>query len=272
MLICKRILNMKRFLSLFLAIVFFSFVAVAQSESDGDDIFSALVGIVLENDPVDDFDEIPEDSDYGQPLIDAFASDVLDYLSGVYKDHGFYESGGWAKTSPLKLSRPDKKNPHSNLYANQPDLTARMRVYTPKITELPDFITRDFSLPIRGRLTSRYGYRPKFGRMHKGIDVSLHIGDTVRVALPGVVSKVAYEAKGYGNYVVVSHADGYETRYAHMTRAIVAPGQSVKPGQAVGLGGSTGNSTGPHLHFEIRCNGQALDPLTCFGLSEIYKP
>lgn len=211
--------------------------------------------------------ETEDDYDATDDYDDAITEDVLDYLSSVYNQHGYYETGNWAKVSPLELSRRDRKL--KEVYSAT-DLS-RIGVYTPKTTELPDFLSRDFRLPIRGRLTSRYGYRPRFGRMHKGIDVSLNIGDTVRSALPGVVSKVSYEAKGYGNYVIVTHSGGYETRYAHMSRCIVSPGDHVSPGDAVGLGGTTGNSTGPHLHFEIRYKGEALDPLSCFGLSEVYR-
>lgn len=214
-----------------------------------------------------DMEEPEENLEATDDYDERITEDVLDYLSSVYSQHGYYDSGGWAKVSPLELSRNDRKL--SSTFSDT-DLS-RVGVYTPRTTELPSFLTEDFRLPIRGRLTSGYGYRPRFGRMHKGIDVSLHIGDTVRSALPGVVSKVSYEAKGYGNYVVITHSGGYETRYAHMSRCIVSPGDRVSPGDAVGLGGSTGNSTGPHLHFEIRYQGEALDPLSCFGLSEVYR-
>ena len=123
------------------------------------------------------------------------------------------------------------------------------------------------SLPISGRMTSGYGYRRSYGRMHKGVDIALQEGDTVRAALNGVVTRVDFEAGGYGNFIVVRHADGLETRYAHLNGSIVAEGDNVVAGQPIGIGGNTGNSTGPHLHFETRLYGVAFDPTTIFDFS-----
>lgn len=122
-------------------------------------------------------------------------------------------------------------------------------------------------LPVPGRVTSHFGYRPSFKRMHKGIDVSLHVGDTVRAALDGTVTRVANDPPGYGLYVIVTHSNGLETRYGHLSRQLVTQGMRVFAGDALGLGGSTGNSTGPHLHFETRRNGEAFDPIEMFDFS-----
>ncbi len=121
--------------------------------------------------------------------------------------------------------------------------------------------------PEWGRITSGFGYRERFHRMHKGIDIAMKVGDTVRVALPGVVEKVSFELNGYGNYVVVSHDNGMETRYAHLSQSLVVPGMRVLTGEPIALSGNTGNSTGPHLHFEARLNGVAVDPTTVFDFS-----
>lgn len=125
----------------------------------------------------------------------------------------------------------------------------------------------DFIIPVEGHLTSCYGYRKKFKRFHKGIDVALHKGDTVRCALPGTVRKTGYEKKGYGRYVVVSHGGDVETLYGHLMVCMVNPGQKVEAGEALGLGGTTGNATGPHLHFETRYRGVAYDPVSWFNIS-----
>lgn len=122
-------------------------------------------------------------------------------------------------------------------------------------------------LPIVGRLTSRFGYRPSFGRMHKGVDISLHIGDTIVAAMDGTVERVSVDPKGYGLFVCIRHPNGMETRYAHLSRSLVSPGMNVSVGEPIALGGNTGNSTGPHLHFETRVNGTALDPTTMFDFS-----
>lgn len=122
-------------------------------------------------------------------------------------------------------------------------------------------------LPIHGFVTSNYGYRPKFGRMHRGVDISLNIGDTVRAAIDGTVLRVSNDPRGYGLFVCIRHDNGLETRYAHLSRTLAIAGERVYAGDPIGLGGSTGNSTGPHLHFETRVHGDAVDPTTMFDFS-----
>lgn len=124
-----------------------------------------------------------------------------------------------------------------------------------------------YAAPEWGRITSGFGYRPKFGRMHKGVDIAMSVGDTVCVPLPGVVDRISYEAGGYGHYVVVKHENGLETRYAHLSGTLVTPGDYVAAHQPIALSGNTGNSTGPHLHFETRVLGNAVDPLTVFDFA-----
>lgn len=114
--------------------------------------------------------------------------------------------------------------------------------------------------PVRGRLTSGFGYRPRFGRMHKGVDLNLNVGDTVVAAFDGKVRITKYERRGYGYYVVVRHDNGLETVYGHLSRFLVKPDQYVRAGEPIALGGNTGRSTGPHLHFETRFMGMAINP------------
>ena len=122
-------------------------------------------------------------------------------------------------------------------------------------------------LPISGVITSRFGWRPRFNRMHKGVDIALHIGDTVRAAVSGRVARVDTDPKGYGLFVVLKHENGLETRYAHLSQTLVWTGQMIAAGEPLALGGNTGNSTGPHLHFETRVNGTAVDPTTMFDFT-----
>ncbi len=124
-----------------------------------------------------------------------------------------------------------------------------------------------YFMPVPGRITSNYGYRPKFGRMHKGVDIGLHSNDTVYAAFDGKVRLTNYEAKGYGNYIILRHPNGLETVYGHLNRHLVKPNQVVKAGQPIGLGGSTGRSTGPHLHFETRYMGYAINPNAIFDFA-----
>lgn len=134
--------------------------------------------------------------------------------------------------------------------------------------QLPDHYRidlRGFCMPTPSRvITSNYGYRASFGRMHKGLDIKVYIGDTIVSAFDGKVRIVNYEAKGYGNYVVIRHNNGLETIYGHLSKHLCKVGDVVRAGQPIGLGGNTGRSTGSHLHFETRLLGEALDPAMLF--------
>ena len=131
---------------------------------------------------------------------------------------------------------------------------------------LPDEATidlRGFCMPTPSRvITSNFGAR--WGRQHKGLDIKVYIGDTIRAAFSGKVRIVKYEPKGYGKYVVIRHYNGLETYYGHMSKQLVRENQEVKAGDPIGLGGNTGRSTGSHLHFETRLCGVALNPALMF--------
>lgn len=115
-----------------------------------------------------------------------------------------------------------------------------------------------FVWPIGGVVTSEYG--PRWGSFHPGIDIAGPNGGPIVAAKSGVVIYAAFNDGGYGNYVIIDHGDGFVTAYAHQSRLAVKEGQSVSQGQVVGYEGSTGFSTGPHLHFEVRSGGSARDP------------
>ncbi len=166
---------------------------------------------------------------------------VLDFLTNAYAAHGFYQTGKWEDAEDFS--------------------------YITRNLILPEYDAEDFYRPVSGRITSNYGFRRTFGRVHKGIDLALSIGDTVRAALPGVVAKVGYDAGGYGVYIVLVHNNGMETRYAHLQKTMPGPGTRIDAGEPVGLGGNSGNSTGPHLHFEIRYRGTAVDPASVFNFN-----
>jgi murein DD-endopeptidase MepM/ murein hydrolase activator NlpD len=112
--------------------------------------------------------------------------------------------------------------------------------------------------PLNGPITSPFGWR--WGRMHEGIDISVPEGTPIRAAKAGSVILAAYTG-GYGNYTCVDHGGGLSSCYAHQSSFAVSPGDQVAQGAVIGYSGNTGSSTGPHLHFEIRVNGTAVDPL-----------
>jgi murein DD-endopeptidase MepM/ murein hydrolase activator NlpD len=114
-----------------------------------------------------------------------------------------------------------------------------------------------YHYPYMGRITSRYG--PRRGRAHQGLDISLKTGDPIYATFDGKV-RFSKAAGNYGNLVIIRHNNGLETYYAHLSQRDVEVGDWVVAGQQIGLGGSTGRSTGPHLHFEVRYKGQSFDP------------
>lgn len=138
--------------------------------------------------------------------------------------------------------------------------------YAHRATALPDTFRidlRHFCMPTPSRVvTSNFGSR--WGRQHKGIDIKVYIGDTIRAAFSGKVRIVRYEARGYGNYIVIRHNNGLETIYGHLSKQLVQENQEVRAGDVIGLGGNTGRSTGSHLHFETRLCGVAMNPALLF--------
>jgi murein DD-endopeptidase MepM/ murein hydrolase activator NlpD len=120
-----------------------------------------------------------------------------------------------------------------------------------------------FSWPVTGTITSPFGWRSNpFGggpEFHQGLDIAAPTGTTVTAAAGGTVIMAQWYG-GYGNYILIDHGGGYSTGYGHLSAIYVSTGQSVQRGQAIGAVGSTGQSTGPHLHFEVRIAGKPVDP------------
>lgn len=158
------------------------------------------------------------------------------------------------------IEREQRQSPAADLYEGWDNK------YAHRATALPDSFRislRHFCMPTPSRvITSNFGSR--WGSMHKGLDIKVYIGDTIRSAFSGKVRIVRYEAGGYGKYVVIRHPNGLETIYAHMSKQLVSENDEVKAGDPIGLGGNTGRSTGSHLHFETRLCGVALNPALMF--------
>jgi murein DD-endopeptidase MepM/ murein hydrolase activator NlpD len=119
--------------------------------------------------------------------------------------------------------------------------------------------------PSNGPVTSNFGWRDS--TQHNGIDIDLNKGDKVSAAFDGMV-RVAKKYGGFGNVVIIRHYNGLETVYAHLSKIKVKPGQVIVAGQIVGLGGSTGHSTGSHLHFEVRFKGVPINPKYLISFSD----
>jgi murein DD-endopeptidase MepM/ murein hydrolase activator NlpD len=167
---------------------------------------------------------------------------------------------------PERLMAAAPMNP--DVYRASPQLPIG-EVVTPGMPILPDsgeFLPEapnrfnGYVWPAQGTLTSGYGWR--WGRMHRGIDIAGPVGTPILAAAPGVVVRSGWNSGGYGNLVDIRHADGSMTRYAHNSRLLVREGQQVSQGQQIAEMGSTGFSTGPHLHFEVHLpNTGTVNPL-----------
>lgn len=139
------------------------------------------------------------------------------------------------------------------------------------VTDAPFIGADGFCSPVgenwRTLATSEFGLRadPFTGKRkgHTGLDLAVPSGTPIRAALPGTVRTAAYNQGGYGYYVLIDHADGLSTLYAHNSRLLVRAGETVEAGDVIALSGSTGRSTGPHLHFEVRVNGERANPRSC---------
>jgi len=125
----------------------------------------------------------------------------------------------------------------------------------------------EFVRPSTGRLTSAYKWR--WGRMHTGIDLAAPYGSPVRTVADGKILSAGYEG-GYGKIVKVQHDDGTVTYYAHNSRLLVASGERVQAGDMIAAEGSTGHSTGPHVHFEVRIDGNPINPIPWLRKRGIY--
>ncbi|MEM6836347.1 MAG: peptidoglycan DD-metalloendopeptidase family protein [Cyanobacteria bacterium P01_C01_bin.120] len=145
---------------------------------------------------------------------------------------------------------PVLENPAGRIVTPEMPVMPGQDVYLPEAPNRFD----GYMWPAQGVLTSGYGWR--WGRMHRGVDIAGPVGTPIYAAGSGVVERSGWNSGGYGNLVDIRHPDGSLTRYAHNSRLLVSPGQQVRQGQQIAEMGSTGYSTGPHLHFEIHIPNQ----------------
>lgn len=169
--------------------------------------------------------------------------------------------------------KTDLQNPASDIYTDwRNEFVSAVAGHVPANFKVD---LRGFCMPTTSRVvTSNFGTR--WRRQHYGIDVKVYIGDTIRAAFDGKVRITNFDRRGYGYFVVIRHPNGLETLYGHLSKIIAKEDAVVKAGDIIGLGGSTGRSTGSHLHFETRLLGQPINPAYMFDFenqdvtSDIY--
>ena len=162
----------------------------------------------------------------------------------------------------------DLENPASFLYPEW----SNSYVYNYDNVKLPDSLVvsmKGYCMPTDSTyITDTFGYRPRRGRQHFGLDIRIKTGDTIRAAFDGKVRISRYERRGYGHYLVIRHPNGLETLYGHLSKKLVGENDIVHAGDPIALGGNTGRSTGPHLHFETRILGNAINPAFMFDFPQ----
>lgn len=163
--------------------------------------------------------------------------DVLDFVISVCTDRDYHSSGCWVNDDPGVVPEFATDFPM--------ELTPRHR-------------------PVGGCVTSKVGYRSRWHRLHLGLDFAAEIGDTVIAAVDGVVDKIGFDKTGYGLFLIIKNKEGLESRYGHLSKVLVAENETVVDGAPIALCGNSGNSTGPHLHFELRYHGRIVDPAMFF--------
>lgn len=159
---------------------------------------------------------------------------------------------------------------YEGLYERWSD--TKVNPYGMDIQNLPNGFPIDCSgyyPPCLGYVTSPFGQRHR--SFHNGIDLKVNIGDTIRAAFDGRVRVRRYNQGGFGYFLVLRHQKGLETVYGHLSKFLVGPNEEVRAGDPIALGGSTGHSTGPHLHFETRILGNPINPAKLFSF-EAYVP
>ncbi|MDE7472926.1 MAG: peptidoglycan DD-metalloendopeptidase family protein [Muribaculaceae bacterium] len=161
----------------------------------------------------------------------------------------------------------DEEEPELDIYTEGWDSRLVNAYANAVVPQTRDIDVSGYVMPHSGYITSPYGYRKRFRRMHKGVDIKVYIGDTIRAAFDGKVRLTNYQARGYGKYVILRHTNELETVYGHLSEFLVEDNQYVKAGDPIALGGNTGRSTGPHLHFETRFMGYPINPAAIFDFA-----
>ena len=222
-------------------------------------IFAAATAVVAQ--------ALPLPPVYGDTIRIKTAIDTLD-TGDKYKKVVLFDDNTWQY---YELDRP---NISDEDFEDNWDIESIHICKDIPVSSLPEEVdlvltdsTHGYSAPITGRVSSGFKFRRT--RNHNGTDIVLNVGDTIRAAFDGKVRVVRTvgHAGGYGNLMVIRHANGLETYYAHLSGFIADENEIVKAGEPVALGGNTGRSTGPHLHFEVRYMGKPVDAERLFDFA-----
>lgn len=231
-------MKVKKYLTLFLSLIFSLDLSAEASSFDSESI------VKIENDSLSLKRSMSE-------ILDIINRPVLEVWGGTIDDNRLFSSSDYRIWS-----------------------TTQINPYDVAIKDLPDSVMidcSDFCFPTDSRhITSRFGIRG--ARFHSGVDIGVKYGDTIRASFSGCVRLVRYDRHGYGRFVLIRHDNGLESLMGHMSKTLVQTGDSVYAGQPVGLGGSSGRSSGPHLHYELRFLGNAFNPtkLIAFESASLY--
>ena len=181
--------------------------------------------------------------------------------------------GDWPERDSLMVLGPDGAQAF-NARLDVDRLMRRAEILTRSANQAYDSLSSHVSryaatpsiMPVAGRISSPFAaarFDPilQVVRPHEGIDIAAPPGTPILASAAGVVATVSWEAEGYGNYLLIEHGYGVVTRYAHCSKILVVPGQRVTRGQVIALVGSTGEATGPHVHYEVIVYGKPVDPM-----------
>lgn len=250
--------------------------------SDDFDIGSFLNFNVLSDNDLDDCVFCNSLGDYGKQIVDNIHKNKLELedkrkrlLEDVRSEENLKVELGKQKNSLENEERANAKNTDKML-KEQNSAHSRLSQLEIERRKLEEHLSRiqvehsknsklvrgngRYIWPVNGPVTSPFGWRKRFKRMHKGLDIGAACGTPVKAAIDGTVITVGYDAHGWGNYVMIDHGSGYATLYGHLSSACVKSGQKVQTGQSIGKVGMTGRTNGPHLHFETLKNGVRYDP------------
>ncbi|MCC7332114.1 MAG: peptidoglycan DD-metalloendopeptidase family protein [Flavobacteriales bacterium] len=198
-------------------------------------------------------------------ISNTLLKEINDYVENQVFEHDYYVSlTNYYEGVPIPSSSMYGKWDTQNISPYDDSISDNDTSLFLKLTDVENLCT--FEMPTKNTVvTSHYGYRD--GRNHNGIDLDLEVWDPVYASFEGMV-RIALKHPGYGRVVVIRHYNGLETLYAHLHRIKVKPGDIVEAGQIIGLGGSSGNSTGSHLHYEVRFKGKAINPKHIISFNE----